>query len=79
MFRGSQNHILLLREFYQEFTCHFDLLWYPFDKQTCYMNFTIQGQTTKRLILRSDTDVVNYFGPEFLVEYKVYYFLKGVC
>ncbi len=42
VFKGKGNDILLLREFYQEFTCHFDLLWYPFDKQTCYMNFTVQ-------------------------------------
>lgn len=71
VFPGSSNPIVLSREFYQEFTCDFDLSWYPFDRQICYMNFTVQGQTARSLILRSDKNVVKYFGKEYLVEYRV--------
>ena len=35
------------------------------------MNFTVQGQTSKALILRPDTKRINYFGQKYLVEYKV--------
>ena len=37
VFAGSKNPIVLKREFYQEFTCDFDLLWYPFDRQVSKM------------------------------------------
>ena len=35
------------------------------------MNFTVQGQTARSLILRPDKDIVKYFGKEYLVEYRV--------
>lgn len=54
VFEGSRNPIVLSREFYQEFTCDFDLTWYPFDRQVCFMNFTVQGQTARSLILRPE-------------------------
>ena len=62
---------MVKREFYQEFTCDFDLTWYPFDRQVCYMNFTVQGQTGRSIILRQDKDRVNYYGKTYLVEYRV--------
>ena len=42
IYKGSENSIILFKEYVQEFTCYFDLIWYPFDRQRCYMNFTIQ-------------------------------------
>ncbi|TRY72284.1 hypothetical protein TCAL_08599 [Tigriopus californicus] len=71
IFAGSKNPIILKREFYQDFKCDFDLSWYPFDRQKCFMNFTVQGATTRNLILRADNKNVNYLGLEYLVEYQV--------
>ena len=71
MFEGGKNPIILKREFYHEFTCDFDLTWYPFDRQVCFMNFTVQGETSKALILRPDTGNVTYMGERYLVEYFV--------
>ncbi len=71
VFNGNSNPIIMKREFYQEFFCFFDLTWYPFDRQVCFMNFTVQGQTSKSLILRADDGKVNYLGEEYLVEYRV--------
>ena len=71
MFKGEQNPLILKREFYQDFKCDFDLLWYPFDRQTCFMNFTVIGQSARSLILRPDNTDVKYFGKEYLVEYRV--------
>ena len=71
IFEGSKNAIILKREFYHDFKCDFDLLWYPFDRQTCYMNFTVQGQTARSLILRRDQKFIPYYGQKFLVEYTV--------
>jgi hypothetical protein len=33
LFPGRSNSILLTREYYQEYSCPFDLLYYPFDTQ----------------------------------------------
>ena len=35
------------------------------------MNFTVQGQTSRSLILREDNNEIKYFGKRFLVEYVV--------
>jgi ABC-type multidrug transport system fused ATPase/permease subunit len=71
-FDGGKNPIILKREFYQEFTCDFDLSWYPFDRQVCFMNFTVQGETSKGLILRPDLgNEISYLGETYLVEYHV--------
>ena len=33
LFAGATNSILLTREYYQEYACQFDLIYYPFDTQ----------------------------------------------
>ena len=71
VFEGGKNPLILKKEYYQEFTCYFDLTWYPFDHQRCFMNFTIQDQNAKNLILKADSKSVNYLGIEYLVEYTV--------
>ena len=32
-FKGHENSILLTSEYYQKFSCEFDLVYYPFDTQ----------------------------------------------
>ena len=71
LFTGTKNPILVHREFYQEFKCDFDLSWYPFDRQLCFMNFTVQGHTKKAIVLKAEDKEVKYLGQKFLVEYTV--------
>lgn len=71
LYFGSENPIVFQREYYQEFYCNFDLTWYPFDRQRCFMNFTMQGHTSKNIILEAETETVKYLGERYLVEYKV--------
>lgn len=33
LFSGNENSIFLTREYFQEYSCEFDLLYYPFDTQ----------------------------------------------
>ena len=40
------NSIYLNREYYQDFACEFDLLYYPFDTQMCRMILAINGFTS---------------------------------
>ena len=38
IFRGGQNLLEYQRFYSQVFHCNFDLGWYPFDSQTCYID-----------------------------------------
>jgi hypothetical protein len=40
LFSGGQNAIYISREYYQEYACDFDLIYYPFDTQVCKITFT---------------------------------------
>ena len=55
LFPGSNNAILLKREYYQEYSCEFDLRYYPFDTQMCEMIFQIQGKTDQYVKLVRDS------------------------
>ena len=35
LFSGRENSIYLTREYFQEYSCQFDLMMYPFDTQVC--------------------------------------------
>ena len=35
LFSGRENSIYLTREYFQEYSCQFDLIMYPFDTQVC--------------------------------------------
>lgn len=48
LFSGKNNSILLTREYYQDYSCEFDLHYYPFDTQVCNC---MSGYTCKLSIL----------------------------
>lgn len=41
MYSGSTNMLMFQEEQTIEFSCHFDLVMYPFDQQECYLNVEI--------------------------------------
>ena len=60
-----------------DWTCDYNLLFYPFDTQVCKMMFEISGGTKDYLKLDVDVDPsinftgVDYLGEKLLLEYTV--------
>ena len=72
LYPGKWNDVIIKREYFQDFKCNFDLSNYPFDVQTCFMNFTLLGTSDVQVILREDsTQNLTYLGEQILVEYEV--------
>ena len=72
IYPGKWNDIITRREYFQDFKCNFDLSYYPFDVQTCFMNFTLIGTMDTQVILRKDKILnLTYLGEKRLVEYQV--------
>ena len=64
LFSGKDNSISLRREYYKDYACEFDLLYYPFDTQMCVMVFEVKGKTDDYIQLKKDG-----YGVEFLCKY----------
>ncbi|CAB4061993.1 unnamed protein product [Lepeophtheirus salmonis] len=60
-----------VREYYQDYSCDFDLTFYPFDTQLCKMEFTVQGWTSNYVVLEINGTGVSYRGKRNLVEYSI--------
>lgn len=72
LFSGRDNAILLTREYYQDYACNFDLLYYPFDTQMCEMVFEVQGKTDNYVRLAKDgVRGIEFLGGRTLVEYEI--------
>ena len=52
-----------------EFFCDYDMQWYPFDAQTCYMILKLEGGVEKLLSLTPGQ--LEYLGPTELTQYYV--------
>ena len=78
LYPGKWNDVIIKREYFQDFKCNFDLSNYPFDVQTCFMNFTLLGTTDITVILREDsTQNLTYLGENILVEFEVMVIGRG--
>ena len=72
MFSGKENAIYLTREYYQEYACRFDLIYYPFDTQLCSLIFEVQGKTDDYIQLAKDsTPGIEFLSSRKLVEYEI--------
>ena len=74
MFSGRTNAIYLSREYYQEYACEFDLTYYPFDTQLCFMVFEVQGKTDNYIRLSKDERDgagIEFLSSRDLVEYQI--------
>ena len=69
IYKGSENSISMTRLYNIEFFCDYDMRWYPFDAQTCFMVLKLGGGTEKLLSLTPG--ILEYLGPEELTQYYV--------
>ena len=72
LFAGKDNSVYMIREYFLEYSCQFDLTYYPFDTQMCQMDFEVQGKTDNWLKV-----MVDGVGVEFLC--KKFEILDVVC
>ena len=75
MYSGADCYILQNREYFVDWTCGYNLLFYPFDTQVCKMMFEMTGGTKDYLTFAVDRDEkgkgVHYQGEVLLLEYTV--------
>ena len=69
IFSGEQNSHYLSREFTILWNCDFNMMWYPFDTQTCAMQFKIINEFADRVKLNPQH--LAYSGPTDLTQYVV--------
>jgi len=75
VYAGVDSNILQKREYFIDWTCDYNLLFYPFDTQVCKMSFEMSGGTKDYLSMEVDIDGnftgVEYLGDTLLLEYTV--------
>ena len=75
VYEGVKSNILQKREYFTDWTCDYNLLFYPFDTQVCKMTFELSGGTKDYLQLELDVydnfTGVDYLGEKLLLEYTV--------
>ena len=69
IYEGSENPITMRRVYDIEFLCDYKMNWYPFDTQTCYMDFTLKGEMDSFIDLIAGSQ--QYLGPKELTQYFV--------
>ena len=58
-----------------DFFCDYDMRWYPFDAQTCFMDMKLGGGTEKLVSLTPG--LLKYLGPAELTQYYVQTYSLG--
>jgi hypothetical protein len=71
IYNGSDNDLLMSKQFKMKFCCVFVLVYFPFDDQSCdfIIAMNVKGNTSIAL-LRTDTSI-QYDGPSMLNEFEV--------
>jgi len=69
MFSGEENSQYLTKEFTILWICQFNMMWYPFDTQTCAMQFKIVNKFADFVDLNPQS--LAYSGPTDLTQYVV--------
>ena len=70
IYEGSENKMMMKKQYYIEWICVFNMVWYPFDSQTCSMDFYPFNDFTALT-----PGMMSYEGPMDLAQY----FIKGVA
>jgi len=71
VYAGVDSYIIMSREYFIDWTCDYDLIYYPFDTQVCKMVFDMTGVTRQYVDMDVDYDGVEYTGQSVLLEYIV--------
>ena len=69
IFTGSDSKVEMSRMYETEFICLYNMAWYPFDSQTCSLDFKLD--VTEKAFVRLDTGFLDYSGPVDLTQYFV--------
>lgn len=71
LFPGDQNPLVILRRYMTTFSCMVDLVLYPFDKQSCGMEFQILNAPKEFLMFNENKTMAENSGSSMLLEYEV--------
>ncbi|XP_023326611.1 glycine receptor subunit alpha-2 [Eurytemora carolleeae] len=66
---GANNFINMTIRFYAEYFCDFDLTYFPFDVQKCFMDFKLRTATKK--FVKLNMGRINYEGSKKMVEFSI--------
>ena len=75
IYKGSENSISMSRLYNIDFFCDYDMRWYPFDAQTCFMVMKLGGGSERLVAL--EPGLLQYLGPKELTQYYVKKYLIG--
>ncbi|KAL7635244.1 UNVERIFIED_CONTAM: hypothetical protein RMT77_014231 [Armadillidium vulgare] len=71
LFSGEKNPFVILRRYMSTFSCEFDLVFYPFDEQSCGMEFQILNAPKQFLLFDVNNTMAENTGSNMLIEYEV--------
>ena len=66
IYKGSDNRMIVKKEYYIDWICVFNMAWYPFDSQTCSMSFYPFNDFTSLMPARMSNEA-----PKELAQYFV--------
>jgi len=68
-FSGLTNQMEFSRRYYAEYFCEFELTYFPFDTQLCYMDFKLRTATMDEVVLKAGN--ISYSGSKKMVEFTI--------
>ena len=69
VFDGKETELEMSRAYNTEFLCEYSMAWYPFDSQTCHLDFVLDASAAAFVKLVNGT--LEYWGPVELAKYFV--------
>ena len=66
---GKETELEMSRAYNTEFLCEYSMAWYPFDSQTCHLDFVLDASAAAFVKLVNGT--LEYWGPVELAQYFV--------
>ena len=69
IFKGKETKLEMSRVYNTEFLCEFTMAWYPFDTQTCHLDFVLDASAAAFVKLVNGS--LDYWGPVELAQYFV--------
>ena len=69
VFDGKETELEMSRAYNTEFLCEYNMAWYPFDSQTCHLDFVLDASAAAFVKLVNGT--LEYWGPVELAQYFV--------